>query len=49
MPLTKGYSQKSFSKNVALEMKHGKPQKQSVAIAYAVQKQALKKAGKRKP
>ena len=49
MPLTKGYSQKSFGKNVALEMKHGKPQKQSVAIAYATQKAALKKAGKRKP
>ena len=42
MPLTKGYSQKTFGKNVALEMKHGKPQKQSLAIAYAVQKKALK-------
>ncbi len=49
MPLTKGYSQKTFGKNVSLEMKHGKPQKQSLAIAYAVQKAALKKAGKRKP
>jgi hypothetical protein len=42
MPLTKGYSQKTFGKNVALEMKHGKPQKQSLAIAYAIQKKALK-------
>ncbi len=49
MPLIKGYSPKSFSKNVSMEMKSGKPQKQAVAIAYATQKAALKKAGKRKP
>jgi hypothetical protein len=48
MPLIKGYSQKSFSKNVSSEMKSGKPQKQAVAIAYATQKKALQKAGKRK-
>ncbi len=49
MPLIKGYSPKSFSKNISMEMKSGKPQKQAVAIAYATQKAALKKAGKRKP
>lgn len=43
MPLTKGKSKKAFSKNVKTEMKAGKPQKQAVAIAYAV----ARKAGKR--
>lgn len=35
MPLVEGKSNKSFSKNVETEMKAGKPQKQSVAIAYS--------------
>ena len=48
MPLVKGYSKKSFSKNVKTEMKHGKPQKQAVAIAYSVQKKAKAAAMKRK-
>jgi len=47
MPLKHGYSQKSFSSNVRTEMKRGKPQKQAMAIAYATQKAALKKAGKK--
>ena len=47
MPLKQGYSQKTFSKNVSMEMKHGKPQKQAVAIAYSQQKEACKKAGKK--
>lgn len=33
MPLRKGSSREDISKNVKTEMKHGKSQKQSVAIA----------------
>lgn len=43
MPLVKSKSDKAFKKNVSTEMKAGKPQKQAVAIAYAVQRSAGKK------
>lgn len=46
MPLVKGYSAKSVSKNIKTEMSHGKSQKQSVAIALATARKA--KAKKRK-
>lgn len=44
MPLTKGYSKQSVSKNIKTEMKAGKPQKQAVAIALNVARKAKKAA-----
>ena len=46
MPLTKSKSKAAFSKNVEAEMHAGKPQKQAVAIAYAVKRSAKKEGGK---
>lgn len=46
MPLKKGYSKSSVSKNIKTEMKSGKPQKQAVAIALNVARKAAMKAGK---
>lgn len=40
MPLIEGKSKKSFEKNIETEMHAGKPQKQSLAIAYAMKRKA---------
>lgn len=38
MPLVKSASKSAFRKNIAAEIKSGRPQKQAAAIAYAVQR-----------
>jgi hypothetical protein len=45
MPLTKTKSKKAFEHNIKAEIKAGKPQKQAVAIAYSVKRQAKKAEG----
>ena len=46
MPLIKSKSKAAFGKNVAKEREAGKSEKQSLAIAYAVKREA---EAKRKP
>lgn len=44
MPLSHGKGEKAFSHNVSTEMHHGKPLKQSLAIAYSLKRKAQHKA-----
>ena len=48
MPLKKGKSEKTFEKNIKTEVKAGKPDKQAVAISYAMKRESEKKRGKSK-
>lgn len=47
MPLIKSTSKRAFGENVAAERRAGRPQKQAVAIAYAVKREAQKRTAKR--
>ncbi len=46
MPMKQGYSKKTIGKNIAMEMKSGKPQKQAVAMALSMAGKSAKTAGK---
>ena len=48
MPLKHSKSEKAFKSNIKAEMKAGKPQKQAVAIAYAVKRDAEHKRNPKK-
>lgn len=46
MPLGKGYSKASVSKNIAELIKAGRKPKQAAAIAFSIARDSAKKAGK---
>lgn len=48
MPLVKSASKEAFRKNVKAEVQAGKPQKQALAVAYSVKREAQKPAPAKK-
>lgn len=46
MPLIKSTSKKAIGKNIATEIRAGKPPKQAAAIAYSMQREAKKDKAK---
>lgn len=46
MPLIKSTSKRAIGKNIATEIRAGKPAKQATAIAYSVKRDAAKKKSK---
>lgn len=48
MPIKKGYSAKTISKNIKTEMRAGRSQRQAVAIALSVARKAAPKKLKSK-
>jgi hypothetical protein len=46
MPLVKSASKNAMRQNIKAEVAAGKPQKQAVAIAYSVKRQAAQKGRK---
>jgi len=47
VPLKRGYSRKTISRNIKTEMRHGKPRKQAVAIALNTARKAKAARGKK--
>ena len=48
MPLIKSRSKKAIGKNIKIEMAHGKPRKQAIAIALETARKAGAKIPKKK-
>lgn len=48
MPLKRGYSKATIGKNIATEIRAGKPPAQATAIAHSIARVAAKKAHKRR-